>query len=70
MKKPLPPITEKQKEVLDVFKEAGQELSPHEAASKLGHNESAPIFGAIKSLIRRKLLKQTKKGRHAKYKSE
>jgi len=62
------PITEKQKEVLQAFKEVG-EASPHKIALKLGHKESAPIFGSIKSLVKKGKLKQTVTGRHSKYKS-
>lgn len=63
------PITEKQNEVLQVFKKAKKPISPHAAASELGHEESAPIFGSIKALVRKGKLKQTVKGRHSKYKS-
>lgn len=59
-------MTEKQKTVLKVFEDNGQ-LTPHDAASRLGHNESAPIFDAIKTLVRRGLLEKSGKGKNTFY---
>ena len=59
-------MTPKQKRVLNVFKEGGT-MSPHCAAKKLNYEESAPITGCIKSLVKKGKLIQIQKGRWAKY---
>ena len=59
-------MTPKQKKVLEVFKQGGA-MSPHEAAKKLNYQESAPIAGCIKSLVKKRKLTQIQKGRYAKY---
>lgn len=59
-------LTDKQRTVLNAFIESGK-IRPHNLALKLGHTESAPIYGAITALKKKGYIERLKEGKHVFY---
>jgi len=59
-------LTNKQQTVFEAFRQSGK-IRPHSLALKMGHKESAPIYGAITALKKKGLLERLKEGKHIYY---